>query len=75
MCVAICPFGAMSFDNLSKQVIKCDLCDGDPQCVRFCETQAVTYVDASEQSATKQIGVADKLTSITQKVSAAIATE
>jgi len=75
MCVAICPFGAMSFDNLSKQVIKCDLCDGDPQCVRFCETQAVTYVDASEQSATKQIGVADKLTSIIQKVNAAVAME
>jgi Fe-S-cluster-containing hydrogenase component 2 len=26
--------------------VKCDYCDGDPQCVRFCEVKAVTYVDA-----------------------------
>jgi len=35
MCVTACPFGAMSFDSIGKKVIKCDLCDGDPQCVRF----------------------------------------
>jgi len=75
MCVAVCPFGAMGFDTLGKKVIKCDLCDGDPQCVRFCETKAVQYVEASEQSAGKQIGTADKLTSIAQKVSAAMAME
>lgn len=73
MCVAICPFGAMKFDVLDKKVIKCDLCDGDPQCVRFCETKAVDYIEAGNQSIDKQISVADKLTSITQKVSAAMA--
>ncbi|MFC2070561.1 4Fe-4S dicluster domain-containing protein [Chloroflexota bacterium] len=75
MCVAVCPFGAMGFDTLGKKVIKCDLCDGDPQCVRFCETKAVQYVEAGEQSASKQIGTADKLTNIAQKVSAAMAAE
>ena len=75
MCVAVCPFGAMGYDTLAKKVIKCDFCDGDPQCVRFCETGAVQYVEASEQSATKQLGAADKLTHIAQKVSAAMAAE
>ena len=75
MCVAVCPFGAMGYDTLAKKVIKCDFCDGDPQCVRFCETKAIQYVDASEQSTIKQIGTADKLTHIAQKVSAAMAAE
>lgn len=75
MCITVCPFGAMGFDALAKKVIKCDLCDGDPQCVRFCETKAVQYVDASEQSVIKQLGTADKLTHIAQKVSAAMAAE
>ncbi|MFC1920952.1 4Fe-4S dicluster domain-containing protein [Chloroflexota bacterium] len=75
MCVAVCPFGAMGFDVIGNKVIKCDVCDGDPQCVRFCETKAVVYVDASEQSAGKQISTADKLTSMAQKVSAAMSTE
>jgi len=24
-------------------VVKCDLCDGDPACVRYCPTQAITF--------------------------------
>ncbi|MFC2039012.1 4Fe-4S dicluster domain-containing protein [Chloroflexota bacterium] len=75
MCVAVCPFGAMGFDARGKKVIKCDLCDGDPQCVRFCETKAVQYLEASDQNASKRIEVADKLTSIVQKVNAAMSVE
>ena len=75
MCVAICPFGAMKFDAQVQKVIKCDFCDGDPQCARFCETKAVQYVDASLQNLTKQISVADKFSGIMQKVAAAMAME
>jgi carbon-monoxide dehydrogenase iron sulfur subunit len=67
MCVAVCPFGAMKFDDRSKRVIKCDLCGGDPQCVRFCETDAIQYLDAGEQSAIKQKEAADKLYHVTKK--------
>jgi len=73
MCVAICPFGAMGFDTLAKKVIKCDFCDGDPQCARFCETKAVQYIDAAQVSGVKQVTAAEKFTSILQKVAAAIA--
>jgi Fe-S-cluster-containing hydrogenase component 2 len=73
MCVAICPFGTMGFDTLAKKVIKCDFCDGDPQCVRFCETGAVQYVDAAMVSTLKQVTAAEKFTGIMQKVAAAIA--
>jgi len=73
MCVAVCPFGAMGFDTLAKKVIKCDFCDGEPQCVRFCETKAIQYVDASEVSGVKQLEAAEKFTSVLQKVAAAMA--
>jgi anaerobic carbon-monoxide dehydrogenase iron sulfur subunit len=75
MCVAICPFGAMGFDVLAKKVMKCDLCDGDPQCARFCDVHAVSYLDANEQSVKKKRTVADKFSSIAQKVSAVMASE
>ena len=47
-CVSVCPFGAMNFNNTDRRVLKCDVCDGDPQCVRFCEVQAVDFIDAGE---------------------------
>jgi carbon-monoxide dehydrogenase iron sulfur subunit len=74
MCVAICPFGGMTFDTLAQKVIKCDLCDGDPFCVKFCDVHALQYVDASQQAIAKQVEVADKFSTILQKVAAAIAT-
>lgn len=46
-CVVACPFGAMGFDSIDQKVIKCDLCDGDPQCVRFCETRAIEFVETT----------------------------
>ena len=47
-CIGACPFGAMSFHLKEKQVFKCDLCDGAPECVRVCEPKALTYVDGLE---------------------------
>lgn len=72
MCVAICPFGAMNWDVRGDKVIKCDLCDGDPACVKFCDVQAVTYVEATDQSVTKRVDIADKFTRIAQKISVTI---
>jgi Fe-S-cluster-containing hydrogenase component 2 len=43
-CVAACPFGAIAM--LERDVAyKCDLCGGDPACVRFCPTKALEYVE------------------------------
>ena len=48
MCIDACPFGGMSIDPVAEKTIKCDLCGGDPQCVRFCETKAIQYVDEAD---------------------------
>jgi Fe-S-cluster-containing hydrogenase component 2 len=60
-CVGICPFGAMSFNSIDKQVFKCDLCDGDPQCVRFCDVKAVDLLEEEDVSILKKRMAAEKL--------------
>lgn len=72
MCVAICPFGAASFDSIGKRIIKCDLCDGDPLCVKFCGYKALQYVDVSEQSTIKQRVAAERITAA-EKLGVAVA--
>ncbi len=46
MCVAACPFGAIGFDKAREVVFKCDLCNGQPQCVNFCEPGALKFAYA-----------------------------
>ena len=35
----------MAFDSDRGLAFKCDLCDGDPECVRVCEPKALEYVE------------------------------
>lgn len=45
LCFMACPVGAISFaPPPNVKPLKCDLCGGDPQCVKFCQTQALVYV-------------------------------
>jgi anaerobic carbon-monoxide dehydrogenase iron sulfur subunit len=53
-CILACPFGAPSFDSVEHVTIKCDFCDGAPQCVAFCETKAIDYVDVDQLSLNKR---------------------
>jgi len=68
-CVAVCPFGAMSFDVNGKKVIKCDFCEGDPQCVRFCDVKAIDYVEADRPSMVKKRDAAQKQSMAQKKAS------
>ena len=47
MCMIGCPFVAIRYDADKKQVIKCEFCDGDPQCVKFCPTDALQFLPKS----------------------------
>ena len=60
-CVAVCPFGAMNFNKAERKVYKCDLCDGDPQCVRFCDMKAVDFVTPSREALNKKRDAAMKI--------------
>ncbi len=41
LCEAACPFGHIRFDHVLKVPLKCDLCGGEPACVRFCPHNAL----------------------------------
>lgn len=60
-CVAVCPFGAMGFNVIDRRVFKCDLCDGDPQCVRFCDVKAIEYIDAEAVADDKKRDAAERI--------------
>jgi anaerobic carbon-monoxide dehydrogenase iron sulfur subunit len=47
-CVVACPFGHAHYDRVSKVSVKCDYCDGEPECVRVCEPGAIAYVPSDE---------------------------
>jgi len=48
MCVSACPLGNMSYSPTTKEVFKCDLCGGDPKCVKFCTSNAIQFVDPTD---------------------------
>ena len=45
-CVDACPFGAASLHPDTGVALICDLCQGDPACVKRCATGAIAYVPA-----------------------------
>lgn len=59
-CIVVCPFGAISLDPITRRIISCDLCGGDPICIKFCETRAIEYVDESQINKKLQREAAEK---------------
>lgn len=49
-CVFACPFGATFVDPDNGKILKCDLCDGDPTCVKVCPTEAIVYEELSKEA-------------------------
>ncbi|MHC4549256.1 MAG: 4Fe-4S dicluster domain-containing protein [Planctomycetota bacterium] len=64
MCVMACPFGAMSLDPHEGRVIKCDLCDGEPTCVSFCEADALKFVEAGIAHLSRQRASGSRLAAL-----------
>jgi len=48
MCMLACPFGAIGFDSASLVCFKCDLCEGDPKCVKTCFSGALNFEDEAD---------------------------
>ena len=45
LCVLSCPYGMITLDRKNKGADKCDLCGGDPECVKHCREKAILYGD------------------------------
>lgn len=46
MCAMFCPNLGINFTG--DELIKCDLCGGDPVCVKYCSTNAIEYIEAEK---------------------------
>jgi carbon-monoxide dehydrogenase iron sulfur subunit len=40
-CQRACPYGMIVFDEEGEKSFKCDLCGGNPQCIKACPTHAL----------------------------------
>ncbi len=48
VCNMVCPVGGVSVDPVTEVASKCDLCGGDPECVKYCDAEAIRYVPMSK---------------------------
>ncbi len=47
-CAYVCPFGGVNVDPDKGFAVKCDLCRGEPKCVEFCPSDALSHVRADK---------------------------
>jgi Fe-S-cluster-containing hydrogenase component 2 len=54
-CVEACPFGAVYAHDDCDYPIKCDLCEGDPECVKHCPKGALRMIPEYALGETKRL--------------------
>jgi Fe-S-cluster-containing hydrogenase component 2 len=54
LCVLSCPLGILKVDRVTHVAIKCDLCGGDPECVKRCPEKALQFIDAEKAAHYRQ---------------------
>jgi Fe-S-cluster-containing hydrogenase component 2 len=60
----------MHYNAIDGKVAKCDLCDGDPQCARFCDIKAIEYTDGGDVSIEKKRVAALRLSTVKKQAAA-----
>ncbi len=59
-CVLACPYGVMKIHPIRNVAMTCDLCSGNPQCVKYCPEEALHYMTSKDFLAYKQKEKEDK---------------
>ncbi len=53
-CLAACRFQAIRIDPREGCLVKCELCGGDPECIKICVTAAIKYDQEDMTGASEQ---------------------
>ena len=59
-CADACPFGMVKV-NSEGNVFKCDLCQGEPECVKSCTRRALIYVEPENAYTDRAVASAGKI--------------
>lgn len=46
LCDLACPYGGIHYSSEQKRASKCDLCEGDPQCIPVCPDHLISFMKA-----------------------------
>jgi Fe-S-cluster-containing dehydrogenase component len=61
-CINACKFGAITIHPTKKVAMTCDLCDGDPECVKLCPFEdALAFATIEEVAHKFRKGAVDKI--------------
>jgi phenylglyoxylate dehydrogenase beta subunit len=48
LCTLACPYGGIYYNDEANKSYKCDMCDGDPECVKVCPYGVLEFVNDTE---------------------------
>ena len=54
LCIDACPLHALALDTSKDIVFKCDLCGGDPECVKWCTREALILSETQIDSPVRE---------------------
>ncbi len=60
LCVAACPFGNISYSTEAQKVLKCNTCNGDPECAKVCPSGAISWVDEDLETVARKKAISEK---------------
>lgn len=60
LCVEACKFGSISIHPIKNIAMACDLCSGDPLCVKYCMNKTLVFLKPEEYRSVKGSTLKDK---------------
>lgn len=60
MCLSACPMGNIHYSTRENRIMKCNLCGGEPKCVKYCPNRAIEFVDGTTENVSKKRVIASK---------------
>ncbi len=67
-CIMACPWGSIKLNHTGREIIKCDQCGGDPECVKVCQAKALEYIEVEDMVLDKRYRSATRLKSSAMEV-------